>query len=111
MQEAEEVIRMPEVIYDRTFYQNGTEARAVIVDYSDPGHVEFRFGITERPRSFGAKAMVTFQKKLEERCSEIPHGVRSSFWGNLYQQAKDELNREIRIAADPHYDLPERELY
>jgi hypothetical protein len=31
--------------------------------------------------------------------------------GTLYQQAKDELNREIRIAADPHYDLPELELY
>jgi hypothetical protein len=30
---------------------------------------------------------------------------------DLYQQAKGELNREIRIATDPHYDLPEREIY
>jgi hypothetical protein len=54
---------------------------------------------------------VTYQKKVEEKCLEVPHAVRSSLWRDLYQQAKDELNREIRIAADPHYDLPERELY
>ena len=102
---------MPEVIYDRTFCQNGTEARAVIVDYSDHGHVEFRYGVTERGRACGGKDVVTYQKKVEEKCLEVPHAVRSSLWRDLYQQAKDELNREIRIAADPHYDLPERELY
>jgi len=102
---------MPEVIYDRTFCQDGTEARAVIVDYSDHGHVEFRFGITERARACGGKDVVTYQKKVEEECSEVPRAVRSSLWRDLYQQAKDELNREIRIATDIHHDLPERELY
>ena len=102
---------MREVIYDRTFCQDGTEARAVIVDYSDHGHVEFRFGITERARTCGGREVVTYQKKVKEECAGIPSAVRRALWRDLYQQAKDELNREIRIATDIHHDLPERELY
>ena len=37
--------------------------------------------------------------------------VRQGLWRDLYQQAKNELNREIRIATDSQYDLPEREVY
>jgi len=104
---------MPDVIYDRTFYPDSGrgEARAVIVDYSDPGHVEFRLGITERTQHCSGKEVVTFQNKVEENCSHVPSAVRQALWRDLYQQAKNELNREIRIATDPHYDLPEREVY
>jgi hypothetical protein len=104
---------MRDVIYDRTFYPDSGrgEARAVIVDYSDPGHVEFRFGITERAQPCGGKDVVTFQSKVEEKCAETPGSVRKMLWRDLYEQAKNELNREIRIATDPHYDLPEREVY
>lgn len=100
---------MAHVIYDMTFYQNGTEARAVIVDYSDPEHLEFRFGITERMG--GASETVTFQQKVEEKCTGVPGVIRQALWRNLYQQALDELRREIKIASDPHYDLEEREVY
>jgi hypothetical protein len=104
---------MPDVIYERTFYpySGRGEAHAVIVDYSDPGHVELRFGITERAQSCGGRDVVTFQNKFEEDCSHVPSAVRQALWRDLYQQAKNELNWEIRIATDPHYDLPEREVY
>ena len=102
---------MAEVIYERMFYQKGAEAWAMIVDYSDHAHIEFRFGITERAEAGAEKEMVTFQNRVEECCSGLPSAVRRTLWIELYQQAKGELNREIRIATDPHYDLPERETY
>jgi len=101
---------MAEVLYDRRFCQGGTEARAVIVDYSETSHVEFRFGVTEQAQG-GGREVVTFQSKVEESCSDVPRAVRQILWRDLYQQAKKELNREIRIATDFHYDLPEREIY
>jgi hypothetical protein len=102
---------MPEVIYDKTFYQDGTEVRAVIMDYSDPGHIELRFGITERIQPYGGKEVVTYHREIEEECTEIPTEVRQVLWRTMYQQVKEELDREIQIATDPHYDLPEREIY
>ncbi len=97
---------MPEVIYDRTFYVDSgrIEGRAVIVDHSCPERVEFRFGITEQ----GA---VTYHDSRVEPCMGIPNDVRRTVWCSLYQQARADLDREIRIATDPHYDLPDREIY
>jgi len=94
------------VIYDRAFYPDSgrVEARAVIVDYSDRDHVELRFGITEQ-------GVVTYTDQRTESCSGIPADVRRLLWRQLFEQARGELNREIRIATDPHYDLPEREIY
>ena len=100
---------MAQVIYDMTFYQNGTEARAVIVDYSGPEHLEFRFGITERMN--GASETVTYRSTAKEKCTGVPGVIRRALWRNLYQQALDELRREVKIASDPHYDLEEREVY
>jgi len=99
------------LVYDRTFFPDsgGVEARAVIVDDSDDNHLEFRFGITERLHN--GREAVTYQGKLEEVCEGVPATVRRTFWRNLYQQARDELNREIRIAGDPYYDIPEPEIY
>jgi hypothetical protein len=97
---------MADVIYDRTFYPDpgGIEARAVIVDYSDRDRVELRFGITEQ-------GVVTFQDRRMEPCAGVPSDVRRLLWREFYQQAQNELNREIRIATDPHHDQPEREIY
>jgi hypothetical protein len=94
------------VIYDRTFYPDSgrVEARAVIVDYSDRDHVQLRFGITEQD-------MVTFKDKRMESCAGVPADVRRLLWRELFEQARGELEREIRVATDPHYDLPEREIY
>ena len=99
------------VIYDRTFVPDSgeAEARAVIVEDSDDDHLEFRFGIIER--SNGTKEAVTFQGKIEEKCAGLPGPVRQILREDLYRQAKGELEREIRIATDPHYDRPEREIY
>jgi hypothetical protein len=99
------------IVYDRTFFPDsgGVEARAVIVDDSDDDHLEFWFGITERLHN--GREAVTYQGKLEEVCEGVPATVRRTFWRNLYQQARDELNREIRIAGDPYYDIPEPEIY
>lgn len=104
---------MPEVIYEKTFCPDseGSEARAVIVDYSDSRHVEFRYGITERGLSPGSREVVTSQEKLEEDCAGVPGPVRKSLWQGLFRRAKEELDREIRIATDPHYDMPEIEIY
>ncbi len=97
---------MPKVIYDRTFYPDSgrVEARAVIVDYSDRDHVELRFGITEQ-------GVVTYTDQRNESCAGIPTDVRRLLWRQLFEQAREELGREIRIATDSHYDLPEREVY
>lgn len=97
---------MPEIIYDRTFCSDsgGDEARAVIVDYSDRDQVEFRFGIEER-------GSVTYKEVVAESCVSVPKEVRRSIWLDLFQRARDALDREIRIATDPHYDLPDREIY
>lgn len=100
---------MAEVVYDRLFHQDGMEARAVIVDASDDDQIVFRFGITER--SDGGKEVITFQERIREECAGVPKSVRRALWKNLYLRAKEELEREIRIATDPHYDLPEREVY
>lgn len=104
-----EVSNVAQVIYDVTFYQEGTEARAVIVDYSGPAHVEFRFGITERMD--GASEIVTYRSMVKEKCTGVPGVIRRALWWNLYQQARDELGREIKVASDPHYELEEREIY
>lgn len=99
------------IVYDRTFSPDsgGGEARAVIVDDSDDDRIAFRFGITEH--SEGGREVVTFQEKIREECAGVPDPVRRTLWRNLYRQAREELEREIRIATDPHYDLPEREVY
>jgi len=99
------------IVYDRAFSPDsgGGEARAVIVDDSDDDHIAFRFGITEH--SDGGREVVTFQEKIREEYAGVPNPVRRTLWRNLYRQAKEELEREIRIATDPHYDLPEREVY
>ncbi len=99
------------VVYDRTFVPDPgeEEARAVIVEDSDDNHLEFRFGIIER--SNGTKEALTFQGKIEEKCAGFPDAVRRALREDLYLQAKGELEREIRIATDPHYDRPEREIY
>ncbi|NKE72859.1 DUF2493 domain-containing protein [Candidatus Manganitrophus noduliformans] len=99
------------IVYDRAFSPDsgGGEARAVIVDDSDDDHIAFRFGITEH--SGGGREVVTFQEKIREECVGVPNPVRRTLWQNLYRQAREELEREIRIATDPHYDLPEREVY
>lgn len=100
---------MAQVIYDITFYQEGTEARAVIVDYSGPEHVEFRYGITERMG--GGSEIVTYQSRVKENCAGVLDVIRQAICRDLYQQARDDLRREIKIASDPHYDMPEREVY
>lgn len=99
------------IVYDRAFSPDsgGGEARAVIVDDSDDDRIAFRFGITEH--SDGGREAVTFQERIREECVDIPDAVRRTLWRNLYLRAKEELEREIRIATDPHYDLPEREVY
>lgn len=99
------------ILYDRGFYPDSgnEEARAVIVDYSDSRHIAFRYGITERPP--GGKEVVTFQGKLEEASADLPEAVWRSLRQDLLNEAKSELEREIRIATDPHYDLPVREIY
>jgi hypothetical protein len=99
------------VVYDRTFYPDSgeVEARAVIVDDSDDDHLEFLFEITER--LLNGREAVTYQGKLGETCTGIPGTVRRTLWRNLFQQARDELDREIRIARDPFYDIPEPEIY
>ena len=93
---------MANVIYERPFYPDSgrSEARAVIVDYSDRDHLELRFGITEQ-------GVVTFRDERVESCAGIPAEVRRLLWRRMYELAKKELDREIRIASDPHYDLPE----
>lgn len=99
------------VVYDRTFFPDSgeVEARALIVDDSDDDHLAFRLGITER--SFGGNETVTLRGKIEEKCAGFPDAVRRVLREDLYRQAKGELEREIRIATDPHYDRPEREIY
>lgn len=99
------------IVYDRAFSPDSGEgeARAVIVDDSDDDRITFRFGITER--SDGGREVVTFQEKIREECAGVPGPVRQALWRSLYLRAKGELEREIRIATDPHYDLPEREVY
>jgi hypothetical protein len=99
------------VIYDRTFVPDPgeEESRAVIVEDSDDNQLEFRFGIIER--SNGTKEALTFQGKIEEKCVGLPDAVKRVLREDLYRQAKGELEREIRIATDPHYDRPEREIY
>lgn len=100
---------MAQVIYDVSFHQDGTEARAVIVDYSGPAHVEFRYGITER--MIGRPEIVTYRSRVRENCAGVLDVVRRAIWRDLYQQARDDLRQEIRVASDPHYDMPEREVY
>lgn len=100
---------MAHVVYDMTFYQDGTEARAVIVDYSGPEHLEFRYGITEQMA--GGTEVVTYRNSVKENCAGVLDVIRRGIWRDLYQQARDELRREIHIASDPHYDMPEREVY
>ncbi len=100
---------MAQVIYDISFHQDGTEARAVIVDYSGPAHVEFRYGITERMA--GGTEVVTYRSRVRENCAGVLDVIRRGIWRDLCQQARDDLRREIHVASDPHYDMPEREVY
>lgn len=102
---------MAEVIYEKPFCSEGVEARALIVDYSDGRHVEFRLGVTERVQGAGVKDAVTFQDKFEEECAGVPEPVRRALWRDLFGKAKREVEREIRVATDPNYDLPDREIY
>ena len=101
---------MASVIYDRSFEAEGTQARAVIVDYSERDRLELRFGITERSPA-GGKEIVTYRNQVQQACAEVSMTVRRVLWQDLFQQAKAELDREIRIATDPHYELPDVERY
>lgn len=100
---------MMKMIYDKPFCQNDTEARAVIVEGSDPKQIKFCIGITERFR--GSKEMMTFGETIQEECAGIPDAARERLWEDLFRQARETLEREIRVATDPLFDLPDREVY
>jgi hypothetical protein len=101
---------MATVIYERAFDGGGTEAWAVIVDHSQPDWLELHVGITERSR-LGGPEVVTYQHQLQQACAQVSRTVRKALWQALFAEAKAELDREIRIATDPHHDIVEIERY
>jgi hypothetical protein len=101
---------MATVIYERAFEVEGVEARAVIVDHSQPDRLELHFGITERSCS-GGPEVVTYRNQVQQPCAEVSRAVRKALWQDLFAEAKADLEREIRIATDPHHELAELERY
>ena len=101
---------MATVIYERAFEGGGTEAWAVIVDYSGTERLELHFGITERSRS-GGPEVVTYRNQVQQTCAQVSRTVRRALWQDLFAEAKAELDREVRIATDPHYEREEIERY
>ncbi|MFZ5862422.1 MAG: hypothetical protein ACOYXR_06265 [Nitrospirota bacterium] len=101
---------MATVIYERAFEVEGAEARAVIVDHSQPDRLELHFGITERSCS-GSPEVVTYRNQVQQACADVSRSVRRALWQDLFQEAKAELDREVRIATDPHHELAEIERY
>ena len=101
---------MANVIYELAFEMEDVDARAVIVDHSQPDRLELHFGIIEGSRLGGPK-VVTYVSQVQQACAQVSRTVRRVLWQDLFQQAKAELDREIRIATDPHYELPDVERY
>lgn len=101
---------MATVIYERAFEVEGAEARAVIVDHSQPGRLELHFGITERSCS-GGPDVVTYRNQVQQACADVSRIVRRALWRELFAEAKADLDREIRIATDPHHEFAEIERY
>ncbi|MEW6682642.1 MAG: hypothetical protein AB1451_06930 [Nitrospirota bacterium] len=101
---------MATVIYERAFEVEGIDARAVIVDHSQPDRLELHFGITERSRS-GGPEVVTYRNQVQQACAQVSRTVRRAIWQDLFAEAKAELDREIRIATDPHHEFAEIERY
>jgi hypothetical protein len=101
---------MANVIYERAFEMEDVNARAVIVDHSQADRLELHFGITERSRSGGAE-VVTYRSQVQQACAQVSRTVRKALWHDLFAEAKAELDREIRIATDPHHDIAEIERY
>ena len=92
------------------FSVDDVDARAVIVDHSQPDRLELHFGIIERSR-LGGPEVVTYVSQVQQACAQVSMTVRRVLWQDLFQQAKAELDREIRIATDPHHDIAEIERY
>lgn len=101
---------MASVIYEREFEVEGADARAVIVDHSQVDRLELHFGITERSRS-GGPEVVTYRNQVQQTCAQVSRTVRRALWQDLFAEAKAELDREVRIATDPHYELEDIERY
>ena len=101
---------MATVIYERAFDGGGTEAWAVIVDYSRTERLELHFGITERSRSGGPK-VVSYRNHVQQACAQGSRTVRRALWQDLFAEAKAELDREVRVATDPQYEREEIERY
>ena len=101
---------MANVIYERVFSVDDVDTRAVIVDHSQPDWLELHFGITERSRS-GGPEVVTYRSQVQQACAQVSRTVRRALWQDLFAEAKAELDREVRIATDPQYELEEIERY
>jgi hypothetical protein len=54
---------------------------------------------------------VTYRNQVQQACAEVSQIVRRALWQELFAEAKAELDREIRIATDPHHELAEIERY
>ena len=54
---------------------------------------------------------MTYRNQVQQACADISRAMRTVLWQDLFAEAKAELDREIRIATDPHHDLAEIERY
>ena len=101
---------MANVIYECEFEMEDVDARAVIVDHSQPDRLELHFGIIEGSR-LGGPEVVTYVSQVQQACAQVSRTVRRALWQDLFAEAKAELDREVRIATDPQYELEEIERY